>query len=747
MKKIAIALVVMLQLFALNQVASADVDLSEYDFFETMNYTVSPRDSAYPRELGAIIDKNLETFVKLKPQSSPSSIRIDVGHTYYKVTGVYLKARRNTNNSKTEVYVDYGNGLATTAKPDNSDGFLSINGVTGIKYAKTVSLGITGDVDVYEFAIKGEIMTSDIVQNIKGVTTEDSVNVTWDFPPMPGLSHVEVNGENIGKPTSYTASNLDSLTNYTYEITAVFENGAREKVTRTFRTKEDKVPPGTVTDLTATENQAGNVELAYTFPSDTDFSHVQILRDGVVIASNIKSNKYTDTAKLTSGQEYEYSVVAYDKSGNASTAASKTIKMKPKVMQPIKNLVLLQQGKNVALSYDLPNDDTFSHVTIYRDGTIIANTVKSNKYTDNTQLVFNREYTYKVVAYDTNANESAAVQAKLKLLEKQIAPVTNLKVKQVNGVNVELTYELPKNDEFDHVKIYRNGAIIANNFKDATYVDTTKLKYNSEYTYKVIVYEKTGIFSTDATSKITIKSRDVTNLKADATANDVSFSWVEPTADQFEKVVIYRKEEKVSLLRRVASLFTGGLETPLFETNGTTFKDLTVSSDTSYVYRFAAVYDGEETDGQSVTVRTKKVTASGGGIVQNDDDSYTVTWNTPTDGEMKILVGGNLYATVPASDQSLTIPKTDLKYDLIGKPDIQLMPVTADGKEGAVTKPGGDSGVGQIVGGEELSTVFNVKTLLMISMGLLGLVGLFVLLGLAFRVAPKLIQTIRTAAK
>ncbi|WP_162872482.1 hypothetical protein, partial [Klebsiella pneumoniae] len=116
----------------------------------------------------------------------------------------------------------------------------------------------------------------------------------------------------------------------------------------------------------------------------------------------------------------------------------------------------------------------------------------------------------------------------------------------------------------------------------SSYVDK-KLNYNQEYKYEISAYDASANKSTSVTGTITLITQDVTNLKANAKYDQVELTWSLPNAQGFKNVVIYRKNNDVKLFAR---LFKSN-ETPLFETNGTQFKDLTVEPDTNYTYRVA----------------------------------------------------------------------------------------------------------------------------------------------------------------
>lgn len=406
---------------------------------------------------------------------------------------------------------------------------------------------------------------------------------------------------------------------------------------------------------------------------------------------------------------------------------------------PVFNLSSTTTDKSIKINWDLPDHKKLTAVKV--NGKSIG---KVREYTQN-KLESNKEYEYNIAAVYEDGTEINTVY-KARTLIDQTPPeaIKNLKIKQI-GQDVELSYDLPKDDDFHYVVIQRNNQIITfDEYKEATFRDKN-LKYNVEYTYKIFAYDTSGNRSTEMSGKITLITQEVTNLKANAKYDQVELTWNLPNASGLKNVVIYRKNNDVGMFARMFK----STETPLFETNGTQFKDLTVEADTSYTYRVASVYE-EETQGATVSVKTPKVIVNGGGSEKDENGDYVITWTSPTTGKIKVLVGGKQYAIVPASDKKIVIPKDKMVFDLIGNPDVQLIPIDDNGNEGIPSKPGGGNsggggGIGDIVGGGDLAEVLNPENTVKAGMQLLALVGLFLLLGLAFRIVPKLINMIRNA--
>lgn len=409
------------------------------------------------------------------------------------------------------------------------------------------------------------------------------------------------------------------------------------------------------------------------------------------------------------------------------------------VYLPVSNLSSTATDKSITLNWQLPDHKKLVDVKV--NGVSIGK-VQSFKAS---QLNSNTEYEYNITAVYSDGTEINTLY-KSKTLEDKTPPglIQNLRLKQ-NGKDVELSYVLPTDDDFNHVVIKRDGFVIANQYKDNKFVDSN-LNYGQEYKYEISTYDKNGNGSRAVEGRITLVTQDVTNLKANANYDQVKLTWNLPNADGFKNVVIYRKNNDVGMFAR---LFRSN-EKPLFETNGTEFKDLTVEADTSYTYRVASVFE-DETQGATVSVRTPKVSASGGGTAKDENEDYVITWDKPTKGKIKVMVGGVQYAVVPASDKKIIIPKNKMKFDIIGNPDVQLIPIDEDGNEGIPSKPGAGEGtgngggIGDIVGGGDLADVLSPGNILKGGMGLIIIVASILLLRFAFIIAPKIIRLVRNA--
>lgn len=314
--------------------------------------------------------------------------------------------------------------------------------------------------------------------------------------------------------------------------------------------------------------------------------------------------------------------------------------------------------------------------------------------------------------------------------------ISNLKSDSTPN-SISLSWKNPDSNDFIGVVIKKNGENIADLQRDRSSYVTRDLEPDTEYEFEVFSKYEGGL---SEPVKKTVRTEvepslgEVKDLKAEAEHDRVDLSWTLPESEGFHHVNIYRDEikEEPSLIQR---LFSGNVAyaaatTPIFETNGTYFNDRTVQPSTRYEYTLTTTDGDIETSGVSIEVQTlAEPPPQMGGIdgSQQENGDYLYTWETPTDGEVKIIVGGREYATVPAADGSFTVPANDMAYTTFGDPDVSLRPVSPSGVEGE------DSSLSP-----SLESPFGVTDLLEAGNGLLWLIGPIILLALSFILVPKL---------
>lgn len=197
---------------------------------------------------------------------------------------------------------------------------------------------------------------------------------------------------------------------------------------------------------------------------------------------------------------------------------------------------------------------------------------------------------------------------------------------EISNVNVETTedsatisYDNPSDVDFSHVNIYLAGEIYDSS-SGQVYIDGL----HPETTYTAIVKtvdtlgnESEGIEVTFTTKEEIIEPPttpeqvpEVRNLQLKTNGERVDLSWENPP-QFFDKATIYRKDLGKSTTMNwnpfapiTVSASTGF--NPLFETNGTTFADLTIEPENEYEYKVTNTYNGMESNGVTVLATVPK---------------------------------------------------------------------------------------------------------------------------------------------
>lgn len=272
----------------------------------------------------------------------------------------------------------------------------------------------------------------------------------------------------------------------------------------------------------------------------------------------------------------------------------------------------------------------------------------------------------------------------------------------VMDTTISLTFTPPTDADFAGTKIYLNGVLKATLDKTKTSYSFTDLTPNTTYSIKVTTFDESGNESDGVTTTVKTKIpivNNVTDLQADAKYDRVKLSWTPPESEFFHHVKIYRKKiEKQSFWDQlfgstaVSAATTSDGYTPMFETNGTDWTDLTVTLDTTYSYKVTSVnIEGDESQGVTVETTTPSEPVpvlAGVATTQNENGDYVVTWTSPAKGTVKLLIEGREYAQVDAATKQIVVRKEDMKTDFFGAYAATLIPIGEYGTKGqAVSVP------------------------------------------------------------
>lgn len=282
------------------------------------------------------------------------------------------------------------------------------------------------------------------------------------------------------------------------------------------------------------------------------------------------------------------------------------------------------------------------------------------------------------------------------------APVSNLIATEIGSDYFSISFNNPLDKDFIGNNIYINDVLKTTLDKTKNSYTFTNLNPNTSYTVKVISFDDNYNYSNE--TKITIRTllpppEEVKNLALEAEYDRVKLSWTPPDSEFFHHVKIYRKKveqqsfwDQLFGTTAVSAETTSDGYTPMFETNGTYWTDLTVTPETTYSYKVTSVnIEGDESQGVTVETTTPSEPVpvlTGVATTQNENGDYVVTWASPTKGIVKVLIAGKEYAQVDAATKQIVIKKEDMKTDLFGAYAATLIPIGEYGTEGqAVNVP------------------------------------------------------------
>lgn len=364
----------------------------------------------------------------------------------------------------------------------------------------------------------------------------------------------------------------------------------------------------------------------------------------------------------------------------------------------VTNLKTSVSTTKIDLTFTQPKDADFKNTKIYLNGVLKATLDKTTNYYSLNGLSPDTSYDIKITTVDNNNNESNGVTTTVRTLP--LPNVINLSL--VPSTNSLLAQWInPTDSGFIGNDLYLDGNFITSLDKDATSYNFTNLNPNTSYAVKVVSKFIDGYSSTGqtATAKTTIPVEDVADLQADAKYDRVKLSWTRPNSEFFSHVKIYRKNvERKSFWDQlfgttaVSAETTSDGYTPMFETNGTYWTDLTVTPETTYSYKVTSVnIEGNESQGVTIETTTPSEPVpvlAGVATTQNENGDYIVTWTSPAKGTVKLLIEGREYAQVDAATKQIVVRKEDMKTDFFGAYAATLIPIGEYGTKGqAVNVP------------------------------------------------------------
>jgi len=288
--------------------------------------------------------------------------------------------------------------------------------------------------------------------------------------------------------------------------------------------KRNNKPPMASNIVTANILSPTAVKITWQSNKESDFSHYKLVRSespgveqsGATVAEiNSRDQVAFLDENLKEGNTYYYRLYTFDKGG--LNAASKEVAVKVEAKQIMATINLQARSDdwfNVSLSWSPYDERDFDSYKIFRATSpgvsMSSQLVKSifdpsKTQFEDTDVKDNMIYYYKVYVY--NKDGASKPSNEVKILTSANTPpkqVTLTKPLNIDNATIELSWS-PSNDlDFSMYRIYRsekspvsitNPPIWLNSNKGINKYKDTGLKSGKTYYYKVVVYDKGGLFA------------------------------------------------------------------------------------------------------------------------------------------------------------------------------------------------------------------------------------------------------------
>jgi uncharacterized repeat protein (TIGR03806 family) len=419
--------------------------------------------------------------------------------------------------------------------------------------------------------------------------------------------------------TSYTDSNLDPVTSYSYNVRAFDgatppnESGLSSPATATTPAAPltDTTPPTVPTNLTGTALSTAQIRLNWTASTDAGIgvAGYYVYRDGATTptATVNGATTYTDSG-LNANTSYSYSLRAFDAAtppnvSNATAAINVNTLAVADTTPPTvpTNLTATALSTSSIRLNWVASTDAGTGVAGYRvyqngSATPLAGVITGLTTTIN-GLAANTQYSFTVTAIDAatpTPNESGpsnSASATTPGTTDTTAPSvpTNVQAAAQSSTSIQITWTASTdNVAVAGYRIFRNGSttILATVTSGTSYTDTG-LTPTTGYTYQVRAFDtaatpNVSALSTPAASAITLGDTTAPTAPTGVTATALSLTqiridWMASTDQGGAGLAGYR-------------IFRNGSSSILATvTSGTSYTDTGLAANTTYTYQVSAI--------------------------------------------------------------------------------------------------------------------------------------------------------------
>lgn len=407
---------------------------------------------------------------------------------------IYKNGTLLTANTTTTSYIDSGLTYNTAysylikAKSDNATVVDNSNGAQGV-----TTLNCNPIPGPFTLTVTPECSTTNTSRN-KLTWTASANATTYSIYRNGALYASSITG------TTYTNTAVTAGVSYSYYVVAKNSttttvnnsNGSQTVITN------NCAVPGTFT-LTATPSCNTTIsEIALSWTAATNADSYDVYCNNVLIASNITSTNYTNTA-LTAGTSYAYYIKAKSNSSTQTTNSNGTLTVTALDCNPIPGAFTLTVTSECSTTGTPRNkliwtaSANATGYNLYRNGVLYASSITGTTYT-NTAVTTGTTYTYYVKAKNATTTQTTNSNGTQSITTINCAAPGSFALTatpECNNGTSQINLSWTASANATNYDIYRNSSLYASDVTGTAFANTY-ITAGTAYTYSVVAKNNIG---------------------------------------------------------------------------------------------------------------------------------------------------------------------------------------------------------------------------------------------------------------
>lgn len=285
----------------------------------------------------------------------------------------------------------------------------------------------------------------------------------------------------------------------------------------------DKLP-GQFDNVSDVKYSATDDSLSFSYTVPENFSHLKVYVDDELQKDMVEGSSFT-LDNLKPNTSYNLKFVSYSKDGEMSVPNNYEVKTEPlKPPSDVTNVEYKIDYRSLHMTYDLPTEDNFSHLEVYKNNVKILSKV-TDKELNFDDLKPSTDYTYKIVAVSDKGakSEGYTLSFKTKEYKDEEPPEKPTGLNVTNG-NESLVLAWDKNSEFDleGYYVYLDGKKITDKPIKSNVYTVPDLENGKTYHVEVSAIDTSGNESGKAARYGSPNTKGMPIFKAGYSLADVS---------------------------------------------------------------------------------------------------------------------------------------------------------------------------------------------------------------------------------